>query len=134
MSDSNQKGDVGEAAFALAAAKRGYWTARMPQECPYDFAVDFRNGKPLIRVQIKYRSITGRGSISIKLVQRHFSNRQTYNSDNIDAFAVYVPDLDKVFLVPIDDVGGVEEVTFRCVPAKNKQIKTVRNIFNYEQW
>ncbi len=133
MSISNQKGDVGEAAFVLAAARKGYWTAKMPQDCPYDFILDKRDGV-LLRVQVKYRTMNNTGAILIKLVQKHHSNRQTYTSKTVDCIAVYVSDLDKVFLVPITELEGVDEVTLRCVPTKNNQAKTVRMIDAYEQW
>ena len=133
MSISNQKGDIGEAAFVLASARKGYWTGKMPQDCPYDFVLDRKDGF-MSRIQVKYRSMNSTGTILIKLVQKHHSNRQTYTADNIDYFAVYVSDIDKVFLVPVRDLEGVDEVTLRCVPTKNKQNKTVRMIDTYEQW
>lgn len=134
MSISNQKGDVGEAAFALAAAKRGYWTAKMPQDCPYDFVLDKKNGASPLRVQVKYRSMSSTGTVGVKIVQKHHSNRQTYNSQNIDLIAVYVPELDKVFLIPIQEVSNVDGVTLRCVPSKTNQSKTIRMIDLYENW
>lgn len=133
MSISNQKGDIGEAAFVLAAARKGYWTGKMPQDCPYDFVLDKKDGN-ISRVQVKYRTMSGTGTILIKLIQKQHSNRQTYSASNIDYFAVYVSDLDKVFLVPVADVEGVDEVTLRCIPTKNNQNKTVRMIDMYEQW
>ena len=136
MSISNQKGDVGEAAFALAAAKRGYWTAKMPQDCPYDFVLDKKDGT-ILRVQVKYRSVSKTGTVMIKMVQHKEhckANRQTYTSENIDALAVYVADSDIVFLIPVADIGTIDEVTFRCNPSKNNQTHNVRMITQYAIW
>ncbi len=133
MSDTNQKGDIGEAAFVLAATIKGYWTAKMPQDCPYDYILDCKDGK-ILRVQVKYRSLPESGSIKIKLVQESFSNRQNYTTNNIDAIGIFVMEMNKVFLVPIKDVVGVNELVMRCVPSKNNQMKKVRMIEQYEQW
>jgi hypothetical protein len=133
MSISNQKGDIGEAAFMLSACKKGYWTAKMPQDCPYDFVLDKRDGN-MLRVQVKYRSIGKNGTISLKLIQTTFTNRVTYTTDNIDCFGVYVAELDKVYLVPIADLKDKTEVFLRCTPSKNNQTDKVRMIDAYEQW
>jgi hypothetical protein len=133
MSISNQKGDIGEAAFVLAATKKGYWTGKMPQGCPYDFVLDKKDGS-VSKVQVKYRTIGNTGTISLKLTQRTFTNRVSYTKDNIDFFAVYIPDLDNVYLVPISDLEGKTEVHIRCVPSKNNQTNKVRDINCYELW
>ena len=77
MSISNLKGDIGEAAFVLEAAKKGYWTGKMPQGCPYDFVLDKKDGV-LHRVQVKYRSIDKAGNVRIKRENKTFTNRTTY--------------------------------------------------------
>ena len=133
MSDTNQKGDIGEAAFVLAATIKRYWTAKMPQDCPYDYILDRKDGK-ILRVQIKYRTLPESGSIKIKLVQNSFSNRQNYTANNIDAIGIFVMEMNKVFLVPVEDVVDVNELTMRCVPSRNNQKKKVRMIEQYEQW
>lgn len=133
MSISNQKGDIGEAAFVLDATKKGYWTGKMPQGCPYDYVLDKKDGV-IYRVQVKYRAIGKSGTISLKLTQNTFTNRVSYTSNNVDFFAVYVPELDKVYLVPITDLEGKTEVHIRCIPSKNKQVDKVRDISIYESW
>ena len=97
MSISNEKGEIGEAAFVFASAKRGYWTGKMPQGCPYDYVLDRHDGK-LLRIQVKFRSLESNGIVTIKLSQNTFTNRVSYNESNIDYIAVYVNELDKVYL------------------------------------
>jgi phosphoribosylformylglycinamidine (FGAM) synthase-like amidotransferase family enzyme len=133
MSISNKKGDIGEAAFVLASAKKGYWTGKMPQGCPYDFVLDKQDGK-LLRVQVKFRSLEENGTVTIKLVQNTFTNRSSYNANNIDYIAVYVNELDKVYLVPIDNLSGVNEVKLRCIESTKRKDKNSRMIEEYAEW
>jgi hypothetical protein len=132
MSISNKKGEIGEAAFVLASAKRGYWTGKMPQDCPYDYVLDKHNGK-LLRVQVKFRSLESNGVITIKLLQYTFTNRVSYNESNIDCIAVYVNELDKVYLIPIAEICDVKEVKLRCIESK-RQDKNSRMITEYAEW
>jgi hypothetical protein len=132
MSISNKKGEIGEAAFMLASAKRGYWTGKMPQDCPYDYVLDKHNGK-LLRVQVKFRSLESNGVITIKLSQYTFTNRVSYNESNIDCIAVYVNELDKVYLIPIAEICDVKEVKLRCIESK-RQDKNSRMMTEYAEW
>ena len=132
MSISNKKGEIGEAAFMLASAKRGYWTGKMPQDCPYDYVLDKHNGK-LLRVQVKFRSLESNGVITIKLSQYTFTNRVSYNESNIDCIAVYVNELDKVYLIPIAEICDVKEVKLRCIESQ-RQDKNSRMITEYAEW
>ena len=132
MSISNKKGEIGEAAFVLASAKRGYWTGKMPQDCPYDYVLDKHNGK-LLRVQVKFRSLESNGVITIKLSQYTFTNRVSYNESNIDCIAVYVNELDKVYLIPIAEICDVKEVKLRCIESK-RQDKNSRMMTEYAEW
>jgi hypothetical protein len=132
MSISNKKGEIGEAAFVLASAKRGYWTGKMPQDCPYDYVLDKHNGK-LLRVQVKFRSLESNGVITIKLLQYTFTNRVSYNESNIDCIAVYVNELDKVYLIPIAEICDVKEVKLRCIESKRRD-KNSRMITEYAEW
>lgn len=133
MSISNEKGDIGEAAFVLASAKKGYWTGKMPQGCPYDYVLDRRDGK-LERVQVKFRSMSEGGTVTIKLSQNTFTNRTTYSEQNVDSIAVYVNELDTVFLIPITKLVGVNEVVLRCVESTKRKDKTSRMITEYAEW
>jgi hypothetical protein len=133
MSITNEKGDIGEAAFVLASAKKGYWTGKMPQGCPYDYVLDRRDGK-LERVQVKFRSMTENGTVVIKLKQNTFTNRTTYTDQNIDSFAVYVNELDTVFLIPIVKLLGVNDVILRCVESTKRKDKNSRIITEYAEW
>ena len=133
MSISNEKGEIGEAAFVLVSAKRGYWTGKMPQGCPYDYVLDRHDGK-LLRIQVKFRSLESNGIVTIKLSQNTFTNRVSYNESNIDYIAVYVNELDKVYLVPIAEICDVKEVKLRCVESTKRKDKNSRMITEYAEW
>ena len=49
----------------------------------------------------------------------------------VDYFAVYVEQLGKVYLVPIDTVG-ITQAMLRLAPTKNRQEKNVHWAHNYE--
>ena len=133
MSQTNQKGDIGEAAFVLAAAKRGYWVGKMPQDCPYDFVIDRKKGT-LERVQVKFRTVGKDGAIRVKIANDTITNRTSYSSKNIDYFAVYVPELEEVFYIPVSVTNGIKEIAFRCNPAKNNQTDKVNLITEHKEW
>ena len=133
MSITNQKGYIGEQAFALEAAKRGYWVAQMPQDCPYDFILDKRDGN-LIRVQVKYRSLLSNGSISLKLKNDLYSNRSDYSSNNVDMIAVYIAEKEETFLIPIREIEDKDEIVIRVEPPKNNQKKGIRLIQELNVW
>jgi len=129
---SNQKGDIGEAAFILAVVKKGWWFAKMPQDCPYDMVIDRRDGSGPKRVQVKYRAIEKSGAVSIQLTSTA-SNRNDYTVESIDYFGIYLQDTEECFLVPICDLPIKGAIYFRCIDAKNKQIEKVRSIYQFEK-
>ena len=99
-----------------------------------DLIID--DGKELQRVQCK----TGRlrnGSVvfSTASTYGHHPNpkviRRTYAGD-IDFFAVYCPDNERVYLVPIDDVPTRCQAMLRVTPARNGQWKNVRPAAVYD--
>ena len=49
----------------------------------------------------------------------------------IDYFAVYVEQLEKIYLIPVDDVG-ITQTMLRLTPTKNRQEKNVRWVKDYE--
>src|SRR5579871_3449001 len=61
---------------------------------------------------------------------RSVSKRMTYEND-VDYFAVYSPDTQKVYLLPIADVNNTEN-NLRLIPMGNNQEKRVRYAAEYE--
>lgn len=69
-------------------------------------------------MQVKYRSIGKNGAVSVKLEQNTFTNRTTYTEQNIDYIALYVLELDAVYMIPINEISSKTEVSFRCKETK----------------
>jgi hypothetical protein len=130
MSETNQKGDIGEAAFYLAAMQKGYWAGQMPQHCPYDYVLDRGNGPE--RIQVKYRSLSN-GSVHIKSYSNSSSSSRSYK-DMVDFFAVYVPELKEVYLLPAELVNEGSGVVLRVEPSRNNQTKGIRFLADYLSW
>jgi hypothetical protein len=138
MSETNQKGEIGELFVTLEATKKGYHVARMPQDCPYDMVIDRGNGPE--RVQVKYCTLKENGTINLKLHSFGMSKRRrTYTVDNVDAFAIYVPGRE-VFWLPASEVcGEVTTVTLRLdvehrVAAGRKLRSDSRMADKYRDW
>ena len=102
----------------------------------YDLLIDDRDR--FIRVQCKTGRLR-RGGVLFKTCSfsyHHPSNQGTkhYQQDyrgEADLFGVYCPDNDRVYLVPVDEVG-IRTCFLRIDPAKNAQLKKVRWAEDYE--
>jgi len=94
----------------------------------YDLVID--EGGEFLRVQVK----TGRlkdGAIRFPCCSSYYQTYEKFNyRGQADLFGVYCPELDAVFLVPVDQVG-VTEATLRTCPTKNGQRKGVRLAEDY---
>ena len=131
MSTTNKKGEIGEAAFYLRATEKGYWAAKMPQDCPYDFVLDRGNG--LERVQVKYRSAKSNGSIQVNSYNESNSSFRSYK-DFVDQFAIYCSDTKEVYLIPAEKVTKGTASIFRVLPSKNNQVKGVTLLETFLEW
>jgi hypothetical protein len=98
----------------------------------YDIALD-RDGN-LFRIQCK----TGRyrnGAVEFNTASTSpyigGNGRRGYDGE-IDAFGVYCAELNKVYLVPVEEVPNGTQACLRVTPAKNGQRKCVRLANQYE--
>ena len=102
----------------------------------YDLVID--DGEKFIKVQCK----TGRmrnGAIvwnSCSTSYHHPNNRgmvayRHHYRDQVDVFGVYCPQTDRVYLVPVDEVG-TNAGSLRIDPTKNGQAKKVRWASDFE--
>ncbi len=62
--------------------------------------------------------------------QKNTMTRRHYREE-VEYFAVYSPELDKVYLIPIDHVG-INLAKLRLAPTANKQEKNIRWAEDYE--
>lgn len=121
---TGEKGNLSEARILAAFVAAGYLVSvPFGSGHKYDFVVD--DSTRLLRVQCKTGRVKGgkllfnaysqSGNGSVKMGYRGLA----------DLFAVLNPEDDKVYLVPVDEVG-VTEVSLRLIPALNKQVQGVR--------
>ncbi len=120
---TDQKGNVAEQAVALAAIRLGLQVYRpLGEGGRYDLIIDA--GHRLWRVQCKWSSrredvVPVRCRSSRRA--REGLRARGYTAEEIDAYAAYCPELDKCYLIPIDQFPGQGGIHLRLGPAKNSQ-------------
>lgn len=99
----------------------------------YDLVIDEGEGK-FVRVQCKTARLTKGGSVlqfeTCSSSGAKSLNKRGYHGQ-VELFAVYSPDLDKVYLVPVGDFGS-GGAHLRLLPAKNNQKKRAKFASEYE--
>ena len=132
---TDQKGNIAEAAIALAAAKLDVDVYRPVFEggrC--DLLLDL--GHRLLRVQCKWaaqygdvilvRCYSSRRSFGGRLVTRR------YTTDEVDAFAAYSMELDRCFLLPPQLWENRRLVQLRTAPTRNNQARRIHWADDYD--
>ncbi len=130
----NEKGNVAEAAIALAAIKLGVPVLKpVTEHCRYDLAFDIEDR--LLRVQCKWASRDA-DVLKINLTgSRYTATRQiqtVYSANEIDAVAAYCEELDRCYLMPIQIVAGRRAIWLRLAPPKNGQRACLNWASEYE--
>lgn len=133
--DTNQIGDISEAAIILRFLQLGY-TVLAPYggNLRYDLMVEDED-ENFWRIQCK----TGWLDESSTLIKFDTANHNVTGSNRqmrhyrgqCDYFAVYNENLNKVYLIPVDQVGTTR-AHLRLAPPKNHQGKYVRWAKDYE--
>ena len=133
--DTNAIGDISEAAIISRFLQLGYvvLTVYGGNE-RYDLVIEDSDEK-LWRIQCKTARIQDNGTVvafdtashNVALKNSHWKHYR----EECDYFAAYCAELNKVYLVLVDQVGTTR-VNLRLVPAKNNQEKKVRWAKDYE--
>jgi PD-(D/E)XK nuclease superfamily protein len=133
---TQKTGDISEQASITRLLQCGYVVLQpIGQMHRYDLVIEDAEGK-FWRVQVKTGWVNEDRSI-IKFATASSMNYTVKNKGwrsyrgQCEYFAVYVEDLNKVYLLSIDDVG-TSLATLRLVPSKNNQEKNVRWAKDYE--
>src|SRR5260370_23904182 len=133
--DTNSIGDISEAAIITRFVQLGY-VVLTPYggNQRYDLVIEDADGQ-FWRVQCKTARINEDGTL-IKFNTSNANvtgkNRQSrHYRGQCDYFAVYYEELDKVYLIPVDQVG-ISRANLRLAPSKNNQEKYVRWAKDYE--
>ena len=123
-------GNISEAALLTALVQAGYIVS-VPwgDNARYDLVID--NDGYLKRVQVK----TGRireGCIQFRVSSVNIRTRITEGyHGQIELFGVFVPELNKCYLVPIEKAGQ-SAMYLRLTPTKNNQDKGINWARDYE--
>jgi hypothetical protein len=132
---TNRIGEISESAIATRFLQLGYeiFTPYGGNQ-RYDMVIVDEDGD-LWRVQCKTARIEDNGTVVVFETANHnyaLKNKQRrHYREQCDYFAAYCEQLNKVYLIPVDQVGTTR-VNLRLVPAKNNQEKNVRWAKDYE--
>jgi hypothetical protein len=124
----SQKGAVAEAEIAAAAIRLRLQVLRpLGEGGRYDLAIDI--GEKLLRVQCKWASRVGDVLTARCITSRHTPHgykRTTYTADEVDALAIYAPNTDRCYLIPVGEIEGHAAISLRVAPTRNNQAQCVR--------
>lgn len=130
-----EQGERSERRVIAALLAAGYEVLVAPygENRRYDLVLDL--GDRFVRVQTKTaRLVPGGGALvaaTASFAGLGRSRRRIDYRGQVDVFALYSPDLDRVYLVPVADCPGAE-VRLRLVRARNGQQTRVRLASDYE--
>ncbi len=127
--DTNTKGDISEAAIITRLRQLGY-VVLTPYggNQRYDLVIEDADGN-FWRIQCKTAWLDEGGAVlKLDTANHNVTGKKRdwrHYRGQCDYFAVYCEELDKVYLVPVDQVG-TNSAHLRLVLAKNNQMKHVR--------
>ncbi len=131
---STQKGAAAEAEIAAAAIRLGLVVLQpFGDGSRYDLVID--TSRRLLRVQCKWGSRHGEVIVARCITSRHTPScyrRTTYSADEVNAIAVYSPDTDRCYLIPVQEVEGCATISLRLGPTRNNQTLNVRWASDYQ--
>jgi hypothetical protein len=110
--NNKHKGTIAESVFTTEALKRG-WTVSLPygDNARYDVILDRGNG--LERLQIKSSTLRNKSIVAYtRSIYNNSKGQQckTYTAEEIDGFVIYSPELDSLYLVPIEKQEGKKSI------------------------
>jgi hypothetical protein len=133
--DTNAIGEISESAIATRFLQLGYMLL-LPYggNQRYDMMIEDDEGETW-RIQCKTAWANKDGTVLTFNTANHNvtgKNKQWRNyRGQCDYFAVYYEPLNKVYLVPVNEVGTIK-ANLRLIPSKNNQEKHVRWAKDYE--
>jgi hypothetical protein len=124
--NSKSVGDITQSQVMAALLKRGN-KVLMPfgDNFRYDLVIE-KDGR-FTRIQCKTGKLS-HGAISFAVASSQYhrgGKRQDYRGQ-VDAFGVFCPDNEKVYIIPIDDLPLAREAKLRLTLPRNSQFKGIR--------
>jgi PD-(D/E)XK endonuclease len=129
VKNTTAKGDIAEQAIVLALLKVGKTVLRpVSNGLRYDLVVDNLDGT-IMRIQCKTGTLKCAGGV-VRFRPRSADARRPNGvpyHGQIDAFGIYCPQNEQVYLVPIAELGSLRsEVSLRLLPARSGQEMGIR--------
>lgn len=126
------KGEISQAVILAELVKAGL-DVLLPfgDSSRYDLVVDF--DKHFVRVQCKTAHIEDEVvsfSTCSSTLHTKAGSRRNYRGE-ADYFGVFCPEIEKVYLVPVEDCGDTE-ASLRLTPTKSGQKKGIKMAEDYE--
>jgi hypothetical protein len=123
---TKDKGDLG-VVHAIADLTEQGFTVLTPlsEHAPFDI-VGYRNGA-FVRVQVKYRALSTRGTIEVLFRSSWSDANGSYvrplDKDDVDLVCIYCPDTRACYYVDPKQFG--QSVALRVTPTRNRQERNI---------
>ena len=130
--NSKSVGDITQSQVMAALLMRGKKVLTpFGDNVRYDLVVE-EDGR-FTRIQCKTGKIN-RGAVvfSVASSQYHRGGKRRDYRGQVEAFGVFCPDNEKVYIIPIRDLPLMREAKLRLTPAKKSQAKGIRWAAKYE--
>jgi hypothetical protein len=124
-------GEMSEAAVTYHLVRAGFELAKpLGDNARYDLILEL--GDRLVRVQVKTGRLRADGAILFPTCssQAHRGRGTTAYRGQCELFAVYCPETDDTYLLPVD-AAGMRSCSLRVRPARNSQARGVRWAADY---
>ena len=130
----SQKGAAAEAAITAMTIQLGLTVLRpLCEGRRYDLVIDLE--PELLRVQCKMARRAS-GTLLVALQTNRYTPSgyvsTSYTAAEIDVIAAYSPELNRGFLIPIDEASGRRAIHLRLDPTRNNQAQRIKWARDYE--
>ena len=140
MKLTQKNGLIGELKAIELFISNGWGVSKPINQTDYDLHI--QKEKKCYLIQCKFRTMGARGTVEIKNKRtRNFSKTVTVREyqrydERIDYFTIYVPCVDKIYVVPYRLFKHKSSLTLRLIKSLNKQRKDVlyANRFHNPKW
>ncbi len=124
---TKNKGDLGVLKAKLDLFNQGFLLLNPETEhAPFDLVL-YKNGQ-FIRVQVKYRNLTKRGTLEIPFRSSYSSSKgvmsKSIDKSEVDIFAVYCPQTDSCYY--FDPKWYGQSITLRVGKPQNGQVNRIK--------
>ena len=129
---TKDKGDLGVAHAIADMADQGFVVlTALSEHAPFDL-VGYRDGR-FLRVQVKYRTLSPRGTIEVQFKSSWSDSKGSYvralNKQEVDVVCIYCPDTRACYY--LDPKRFARSACLRITPSRNGQ---ERNVFVAEEF